>query len=229
MVHAPEQVQDAMNGRCSLSADNASVDTSVVSSCSTRLKRGCSLGRAPLANMGSRYTHLRWIALRVCRPSDSTASRLSHAPASSCAQHQQHIRYVSDVSGMMSVCKMRDHNTVQLTWASLGCKQRCTLALRMLCLAQGCSEHAADLHRDTLCCSGKDGTAAVMMLAYSLSQALEIWHDLVLGVQQGNRRGSTDLEEVKVGCLLEAGHQALVVAHLCHHLSPLLDQGTAPS
>ena len=97
-IHAQEQVQDAMIGRCSLS-DNPSVDRSVVSSCSTRLKRGCSLGRAPLANMGSRYTHLCWIALRVCRPSDSTASRLSHAPASSCAQHQQHIRCVSNVSG----------------------------------------------------------------------------------------------------------------------------------
>ena len=47
--------------------------------------------------------------------------------------------------------------------------------------------------------------------------------------QEGNKPGSTDLEEMKVGCLLEAGHQALVVTHLCHHLSPLLDQGTAPA
>jgi len=113
-VHAQEQVQDAMNVRCSLFADNASVDTSVFSSCSTRLKRGCSLGRAPLANMGSRYTHLRWIALRVCRPSDSTASRLSHTPDSSCAQHQQHIRCVSNVSGMLSLCRMQWLNTLQL-------------------------------------------------------------------------------------------------------------------
>ncbi len=163
-----------MNGRCSLSADNASVHRSVVSSCSTRLKRGCSLGRAPLANMGSRYTHLRWIAFRVCRPSDSTASRLSHTPASSCAQHQQHIRCVSDVSGMMSVCRMRWHNNVQLAWSSLGCKQRCTLARLMLPLAQCCSEHAADLNRDMLCCSGKDGTAAVTMLTHNLDPALEI-------------------------------------------------------
>ena len=47
--------------------------------------------------------------------------------------------------------------------------------------------------------------------------------------QEGNKPGSTDLEEMKVGCLLQAGHQALVVTHLCHHLSPLLDQGTAPA
>ncbi len=44
----------------------------------------------------------------------------------------------------------------------------------MLSLAQGCSEHAADLNRDTLCCSDKDGIAAVTMLVHNLNQALEI-------------------------------------------------------
>ena len=73
---------------------------------------------------------------------------------------------------------MQTHVTVQLAWSSLGCKQRYTLAWRMLCLAQGCSEHAADLNRDTLCCSGKDDTAAVTMLTHNLDPALEIWHAL---------------------------------------------------
>ena len=42
-------------------------------------------------------------------------------------------------------------------------------------------------------------------------------------------RGEVNLEQVEVGSLLEAGHQALVVPHFCHHLTPLLDQRTAPA
>ena len=38
-----------------------------------------------------------------------------------------------------------------------------------------------------------------------------------------------DLEQVEVRSLLEAGHQALMVPHLCHDLPPLLDQGAAPA
>ena len=52
------------------------------------------------------------------------------------------------------------------------------LARLMLSLAQCCSEHAADLTRDTLCCSGEDGTAAVTVLTQSLDASLEIWQAL---------------------------------------------------
>ncbi len=48
-----------------------------------------------------------------------------------------------------------------------------------------------------LCCSGKDGIAAVTMVTYSLNQALEIWHDLVLGVQQGRRATGMAVQTLK--------------------------------
>ena len=50
-------------------------------SSSTLLNRSCSLGRAPLPKIGSKYTHFLWIWFKLCMYSSRSARRVSQMEA----------------------------------------------------------------------------------------------------------------------------------------------------